>query len=148
MITVRRANEWDADRVRSLIEKLEAPQVFSAEQFRQVYCANLADPNIIYLVVEIDGVVAAFSSLRFSIPLRFCRPAAEIGELVVDERERGKSVGAQLVNAMMLLARDRGCCCLEVVSHRLSKRAHHFFAKHGFILSHYKLTMDIDFKAC
>lgn len=147
MITVRRAAEGDADRVHSLIEKLEAPRIFHIDNFRQVYYKNLSDPNTIYLVVEADGAIAAFGSISFYTPLHYCLPVAEIRELVVDERDRGKSIGARLVNAMMLLARDRGCCCLEVVSHRLSKRAHHFFAKHGFILTHYKLTMNIDFKA-
>lgn len=145
MVTIRRAAERDVDRVHFLIEKLETPKIIPIEPFRQAYYNNLQDSNIAYLVVEIDGIVAAFSSLVFSTPLHLLKPVAEIQEIVVDERNRGKSIGAQLLNAMMLLARDRHCCCLEVVSHRLSKNAHHFYAKHGFMLTHYKLTMNMDF---
>lgn len=147
MISVRRASGDDAVYVHRLIEKMETPRTLPIDQFRQVYLKNLSDPGLIYIVVEFDGTVAAFGSLSFSTPLHYCQPVAKIEELAVDERGRGKSIGAQLINAMMLLARDRGCCCLEVDSHRMSKWSHRFYAKHGFILSHYKLTMNIDFKA-
>jgi (aminoalkyl)phosphonate N-acetyltransferase len=147
MIVVRRATQGDADRVHYLIEKLESPKVLPVEPFRLVYYKNLADPDIIYLVVEIEGTVAAFGSLIFSTPLHSAKPVAEIQELIVDERSRGKSIGVQLVNAMMMLARDRHCCCLEVISPRLSKRAHHFYSKHGFMLTHYKLIMNMEFIA-
>jgi PhnO protein len=72
---------------------------------------------------------------------------AEIVELIVDDHSRGRSVGAQLVNAIMLLARDRGCCCLEVSSNRVRRRAHRFYARHGFMMTHYKLSMKMDFMA-
>jgi GNAT superfamily N-acetyltransferase len=145
MITIRRATQGDADRVHILMEKLDGTKAMPIDSFRKVYYHNLEDPDIIYLAVEIDGTVAAFGSLCFSLPLHTGKPVAEIQELIVDERSRGKSIGAQLVNAMMLLARDRHCCCLEVASHRLNKRSHLFYGKHGFALTQYKLTMNMEF---
>lgn len=146
MIAVRRASAEDADQVQRLVEKMEIRDGLPEGQFLQVYLNNLSDPNMIYLVVTIDGVVVAFGSLVFGMPLHYCKPVARIQELVVDEHSRGKSVGAQLVNAMMLVARDRGCCRLEADTHRSDKSTHRFFSKHGFFMTHFKLTMNIEFK--
>jgi PhnO protein len=147
MLTLRRAGEDDAESVHHLIGRLEESEQFPYEPFLQTYLKNLRDPDIIYLVAEDEGDVIAFGSLAFSAPLHHTAPVAEIIELIVDDRSRGRSVGAQLVNAMMLLARDRGCCCLEVASNRVRKRAHHFYARHGFMMTHYKLTLKMGFRA-
>lgn len=147
MLTLRCAGEHDAERVHYLIGRLEEPEQFAFEPFRQNYLQNLNDADIVYLVAEDGEGIIAFGSLMFSTPLHHTAPVAEIVELIVDDRSRGKSVGAQLVNALMLLARDRGCCRLEVSSNRIRKRAHHFYARHGFMMTHYKLTMNMDFKA-
>jgi PhnO protein len=132
MLTLRRANENDAERVHYLIGRLEEPEQFAYEPFRQTYLKNLYDPDIVYLVAEDADAVVAFGSLAFSMPLHHSAPVAEIVELIVDDRSRGKSVGAQLV---------------KVASNRIRKRAHHFYARHGFMMTHYKLTMNMDFKA-
>ena len=143
MQMIRRAGDKDAERVHQLIEKLETPQLFPLEPFVEKYIRNLDNPNLIYLVAETDSTIIAFGSLQISEPLHHEQPVAEIVELIVDERSRGKSVGAQMVNAMLLLARDRGCCCMEVTSNRMRRRAHRFYAKHGFMMTHYKLTMNM-----
>jgi PhnO protein len=146
MITIRRATSGDADCVYKLVGMIDSSYINSIDHFRQAYYKNLENPELIYLVAEINGSVAAFSSLSFITPLHRNKQVAEIHEIIVDECGRGKSLGAQLLNAMMLLARDRNCCCLEVTCPRSSKRTHRFFAKHGMQLSRYLFSMNIEFK--
>lgn len=145
MIAVRRAAAEDAGAVQRLLESIHAPGPLQEGLFRQVFLGNIADPGSVCIVVTLDGAVAAFGSLSFVTPLCCCKPVARIQELAVDEACRGRNVGAQLVNAMMLTARDRGCCRLEADTERSDKWSHKFFSKHGFLLTHFKLTMNIEF---
>jgi (aminoalkyl)phosphonate N-acetyltransferase len=145
MLTIRRANEMDLVAVHRLMEKLEEPQKFPVEAFQKTYQQNLADPGTVYLVAEqSEGTeIVAFGSLAFHTPLHHAGPVAEVVELVVDEPCRGQSIGEQLINAMLMLARDRDCCVLEVDSNRMRDRAHQFYLRHGFDMTHCKLTMDL-----
>lgn len=144
MLTIGRANANDAESIRRLMENLEAPQEFPREAFQRNYLQNLADPAIVYLVAH-DGVqIVAFGSLHISTPLHHVAPVAEIVELVVDEQCRGGGIGARIIDAMISIARDKACCSLEVASNRTRNHAHRFYAAHGFMLTHLKLTMSLN----
>jgi PhnO protein len=122
---------------------LESPQVFPFEQFLKRYLRNLSDPQIIYLVAQEYDSAVAFGSLCISTPLHHTAPVAEIIELVTDEKHRGQGAGTMLLNAMVHMARDRGCCSLEVTSNHVRKRAHKFYFRHGFKQTHLKLTINM-----
>jgi hypothetical protein len=147
MISARRATSGDAGWLRFLIEQRDASCQFSADHFNIVFMNNLSNPDLVYIVVDLDGIPAAFGSLSFGIPLHTCKPVAKVQDFLIEERGLGKAIGAHLVNAMMLSARDRNCCRLEVDCGRLDKWSQRFFALHGFLMTHYKLSLNIDFKA-
>lgn len=144
MTAIRHATATDAQEVHRLIELLETPQRFAYEPFCQNYRKNLANPDIAYFIAEEDGRVLAFGSLQFSTPLHHDRPVAEIVELVVDDACRGGGVGARMVAAMEELAHVRGCCSLELSTNRVRRRAHLFYYRAGFQLTHYRLTKVLD----
>ncbi len=141
MTTIRCATEQDAPHVHRLIELLEAPQKYDFERFSHKYRSSLTDPSITYLVAEAEGAVCAFGSLLFSSPLHHEGPVAEIVELVVEEGCRGAGVGAAMVEEMAAQARARGCCILELSTNRARERAHRFYERQGFRLTHYRFTM-------
>lgn len=145
MITVRRAAPEDAEQVRDLMEKAAQAGSLPLDRFGQIYLDTLADNNQISVIVDVDAAVAAFGTVRFNMLLHRCKPSASIQDFVVNERCRGKGVAARLINAMMLLARDKGCVSMEVDSPRASKWSHRFFEKQGFVFTHYKLAMNIGF---
>lgn len=146
MIIIRRASEGDADKVHGLLGQPDYSKMPHLDRFREIFYRNLYDPDIIFLVAEIDGGVVGFGSLYLSMQLQHCKPVAEIRDLAVNDHAHNMSVGAQLVNAMLLLARDRDCSCLEAYTERACKKSHQFFAKHGFTFTHFKLTLDMNLK--
>jgi (aminoalkyl)phosphonate N-acetyltransferase len=141
VVTIRPANGQDARRVHALIESLEEGQRFEFGPFRQKYMQNLRDPSLVYLVADDGGDAVAFGSLAFLSPLHHAEPVAEIVELIVDEAFRGQAVGERLVAEMKARAAGRGCGTLEVASNLARQRAHRFYARLGFKMTHCKLTM-------
>lgn len=129
--------------VRLLIEALEKPQEFPAEPFLKNYIRNLNDRNLTCLVAKADGNVVAFGSLRMTTPLHHEGPVAEIVELIVNEGHRGSGIGERLIDEMLALAREEGCCMIELASNCTRQRAHRFYTRLGFAITHVKLTMDL-----
>jgi PhnO protein len=143
MLIIRRAAQTDMDAVRRLIEALESPHAFPAEPFRKNYMQSLTDPGLTCLVARDADGVAAFGSMRVTSPLHHTGPVAEVVELIVDERRRGNGIGARLIGELLALARWEGCCVMEIASNRARKRAHQFYTRLGFVITHVKLTMDL-----
>ena len=59
-------------------------------------------------------------------------PVAEIGGLVVDERSRGRGIGATLVGAAEGWAAERGFPAATVRSNIIREEAHAFYRKLGY----------------
>jgi len=57
---------------------------------------------------------------------------AEVGGLVVDERERGQGIGKGLMSRVERLARARGARNVSLRSNIIRKDAHAFYEKLGY----------------
>ncbi len=57
---------------------------------------------------------------------------AEVGGLVVDERERGQGIGKGLMSRVERLARARGARNVSLRSNVIRKDAHAFYEKLGY----------------
>ena len=96
--------------------------------------ADIADPSIDTLLLEIDGALAAFAQLRAStVPACVGAPAAlELARFYVDQGWHGRGVAARLMIAVETAAVARGADALWLGVWERNLRAQAFYAKHGF----------------
>ena len=96
--------------------------------------ADIADPSIDTLLLEIDGALAAFAQVRVSeVPPCVGSPAAlELARFYVDHGWHGRGVAARLMTAVETAAQARGTDALWLGVWERNLRAQAFYAKHGF----------------
>jgi ribosomal protein S18 acetylase RimI-like enzyme len=82
--------------------------------------------------VEIDGAVVAFASLRLVHYLGERAPYAEISEMFVTERSRGRGVGRALMAELERRARAAGASSLNVLTAADNKPALGLYRAMGF----------------
>jgi len=96
--------------------------------------ADIADPSVDTLLLEIDGVLAAFAQVRVSdAPPCVGSPAAlELARFYVDHGWHGRGVAARLMTAVETAAQARGTDALWLGVWERNLRAQAFYVKHGF----------------
>jgi GNAT superfamily N-acetyltransferase len=59
-------------------------------------------------------------------------PTALVQDMVVDQPDRGHGIGRTLIEAALDLAKDAGCCRLELLSSKARVETHRFYRAVGF----------------
>jgi len=119
-VAIRSARPGDADTVFALLQQLAESYLPDREAFDETF-AGFLDPEAhgFILVEESDeGVVRGYTLTTLSRLMHTNGPAAQLQELVVEESERGKRIGASLVTATEDECRARGARQLTVASRR------------------------------
>ncbi len=84
------------------------------------------------LVADDDGVIVGVCTLSQHDAIRTRGPHVVIEELYVVPTRRGGRVGAQLVEAAVREARERGCHVVEVSAPPNGERQEAFYQREGF----------------
>ncbi len=134
---IRLANVKDIDAAYRLMRQLSSHS-FTKKQFEDCYLSNINYQII--LVWEEEGMVCGLGVLTINYPLHFSDKSAEIVNLIVDAKIRGRGIGKELLAAMEQIAKQNGCVKLEVASGKPREDAHRFYEREGFDNTHYKLT--------
>jgi GNAT superfamily N-acetyltransferase len=147
-ISVRAATPEDEPAALALIEELfEPPGVrapgYSPERGRAgfKYAVHDRDADIL-LAVEGERVVGLASVYADILSIRY-GPRCWLQDLVVMGSHRGRGIGAQLIEAAMDWARERGCTHLELSSGAGRAEAHRFYKAQGMSQS-YNFTKQIE----
>jgi GNAT superfamily N-acetyltransferase len=147
---VRDAVEADLPRVVELLQQmsLDSPREDTSSPLKEAYLEAFrrieADPSLRLLVIEVDGRVLGTASFILVPNLSYRgRPHAIIENVVVDEAERGRGLGEQLVLHCLEEARRAGCTRLSLASNRRRTRAHAFYERLGFKQSHLGFRFDL-----
>ncbi len=108
-VEVRPATAADEDRVFELLTQLINQEIAQSEEARQVYRELLTwERGCALVVTEGDDVLGVITA-SFNPAVRYGGMYAQIEELVVDERARGKKGGAALVRGLVDASREHGC---------------------------------------
>jgi len=129
-VHIRRALPTDEGRVLELLVLLPNVPAGTADFGRAAGQRYREDPLLHVLVAEIEGAIVGFLSLSF--PAGLSGPRALIDELAVDPAYRRRGIGASLVEAVMRLARQRGCSHLLVDTSRGGEATQAFYEACGF----------------
>ena len=129
-IKVRKARDSDIDVLLVLSEQLGYPA--AREDFRKRFFALSQEDDQVILVAEAEdrGVVGWVHVLPRV--LLISGPLAEIGGLVVDEKNRGKGIGHVLLAAAEKWAKSKGYPAMVVRSNIARQGAHDFYPNVGF----------------
>lgn len=105
-------------------------QAFNAEQIE----AELADPNSIFLVAELDGKPAGYAKLVIDNiePGVTAERPVELSRLYSHQAYLGKGVGQYLMDACFDRARDDGRDVMWLGVWEYNPRARRFYEKNGF----------------
>lgn len=129
--TIREARPGDEDALYVLVEQLG--HAFKPD--RKAYDVTLAayfagtHPGVLLLVVDDGTSRLGGYALTTIVPLLATNgPSAQLQEIVVDERARGRDYGTLLVRAVEAACEERGVTQLTVAS----RRAGGFYDRLGF----------------
>jgi GNAT superfamily N-acetyltransferase len=128
-VRIRRASKADAMAIAYLCGELGYPA--TAGQIQARLDAVAQDRNEAVFVALVDGEVMAWlhAGVVRAIEYDAC---VEIRGLVVDARQRGKSLGAALMASAEDWARSLGILDLRVRSQIVRERAHRFYLRQGY----------------
>jgi GNAT superfamily N-acetyltransferase len=122
---IRRATDDDSDAVRDLARQLGYPHGGAA---LAGICAR--DDHAVFVAVE-EGRVAGFVHVCVMLSLE-SDAYAEIRALVVDEAQRGRGLGEQLVRAAEEWSHARQLGKVRVRSNVIRERARRFYERIGY----------------
>ena len=129
-MTLRHATPDDADRISELLGQLGYPATAAAVRRRlERLAASNADET---WIAERDAEIVGLVGLHVSESLEHDGPVGKISEIVVEERFRGKGIGATLMEAAEREARRRGCVLLFLTTAERRGEAHRFYRRLGF----------------
>ena len=104
----------------------------TAAEVRRRLGRILKQPGHAVFVAEKSGVGVVGWAHVFVHALVESDTFAEVGGLVVDERERGQGIGKGLMSRVERLARARGARNVSLRSNIIRKDAHAFYEKLGY----------------
>jgi ribosomal protein S18 acetylase RimI-like enzyme len=132
------------DEVRQIVEMLiDDPLGKSREDpsdltpYLKGFDAISADPLNTQYVWEEDGELLGCLQLTFipGIP-QFGMWRAQVEGVRVKGTQRGSGVGRKMIQAVMEVARERGCAQLQLTTNKVRKDAQRFYESLGFEKSH------------
>jgi len=132
MIQTRECRAEDFDSVVVLLGQLWPGKQLDPVALRRVYDRSLASDQQLYLCVESGKRVVGFGSLSIKSNLWSEALVGYVDEMVVDEAHRGRGIGKQILDCLILWARERGCNRIELDSAFHRKDAHAFYERQGF----------------
>jgi len=95
--------------------------------------AELANPDIVTLVGEVDGRMAAYAQLRRGGAPGVDGPEpVEVMRFYVDRPWHGRGVAHRMMDAALRTAREQGARTVWLAVWEHNPRAMAFYAKHGF----------------
>ncbi|HEX3037439.1 MAG TPA: GNAT family N-acetyltransferase [Oscillospiraceae bacterium] len=140
---IRKAALDDSEKIYRLLCELENEEL-PINSFKEVFLENLKNPRVNYLVCENENNIVAFASLHIQSLLHHCSKAAEIQELIVQEKQKGNGIGKKLFDEMVSIAQENNCSILEVCCNQKRIPSHKFYEHCGMLKSHYKFTYPLD----
>jgi GNAT superfamily N-acetyltransferase len=132
MVQLRQAVPEDFADLLILFRQLWPTKPISEGPLREVYLRVIAAPGRQYFCAVMGNRVIGLGSVTIKDNLWQEGRIAYIEEIVVHEDLQGKSIGTQLLERLILSAKEAGCRRVELDSAFHRKQAHLFYERHGF----------------
>lgn len=112
--------------------------------YETAFDAIVADANNVLYVWDENGFAVGCVQLTF-VPCLSYQGAwiAQAEGVRVDRALRGQRIGEKMMQAIMGIARERGCRSLQLKSDKRRTAAHRFYERIGMRMSHEAMTVDL-----
>jgi ribosomal protein S18 acetylase RimI-like enzyme len=112
--------------------------------YEAAFDAIATDRNNVLYVWDENGFAVGCVQLTFLPGLSYQGAwTAQAEGVRVDRALRGQRIGEKMMQAIMGLARERGCRSLQLKSDKRRTAAHRFYERIGMRMSHEALTADL-----
>jgi ribosomal protein S18 acetylase RimI-like enzyme len=144
-VAVRKAAPADAEPIASLIDELGYPVTAPDVEAR---LRLVEEAGHCVLVGELDGQVIGCLSTSVMHVLHRPAPVGRISMMVVDERHRGRGIGATMIREAERLLAANGCQLVEVTSNNRRTDAHRFWESNGYERTSSRFAKDVSKPDC
>ncbi len=135
-LNIRLAKKNDVPLILGLLYELGRPKPekdSDVDTFRNLVKKQISDSDKIILVGEINDVnIVGMVSVIFLPRLNQKSYEMYIPELVVTEKYQKKGIGTKLIDACILMAKEKKCHKIRLESGIQRKEAHQFYENLGF----------------
>jgi GNAT superfamily N-acetyltransferase len=132
MMQIRPCSSEDFGGVLDLLKQLWPEKPLDPVSLRTVYDRALECDFQRYICATDGGRIIGFASLSVKNNLWQEGFLGHVDELVVDSGYRGHGVGTELLEHLIVIARQRGCRLVELDTAFHRKEAHDFYERMGF----------------
>ncbi|MBL6936674.1 MAG: GNAT family N-acetyltransferase [Alphaproteobacteria bacterium] len=114
------------------------------DRYNLVFGQIEGDVRNAIMVAEVDGAIAGCFQITFITGLSRNGATRALVEGVRTHAEhRGKGVGEAMMHHAIGMARARGCALVQLTSDKTRTRAHEFYRRLGFKMSHEGFKLDL-----
>jgi len=114
------------------------------DPYEAAFDAIAADANNVLYVWDENGFAVGCVQLTFLPGLSYQGAwTAQAEGVRVDRALRGQRIGEKMMQAIMGIARERGCRSLQLKSDKRRTAAHRFYERIGLRMSHEAMTADL-----
>jgi len=138
---LRHATRLDAREIARLLTQLGHPT--PAERVNDTWEAWVAAGDGAIVAPRADGTLAGVATLHCMRVLHRPRPVGRITALIVDESQRGRGIGRELVVAAERELAFHGCGLIEITSHVRLVQAHAFYEHLGYVRTSVRLAKEL-----
>lgn len=138
-VTIRLATAEDFETIFHFINLLEET-VFEKSAQKVLFTANIANPDVIYLLAVTENQIVGFLSCHIQNLLHHGGKVGEIQEMFVAENARSLGAGKELIDALKTMAKAKNVLQLEVTSSFKREAAHRFYERENFNFTHKKFV--------
>jgi GNAT superfamily N-acetyltransferase len=122
----------------------ESPQEPLDPRYHSAFERIAADPHSELVVLECEGVVAGTLQLNFLTYLTYRGGTrGQIEAVRIDQRFRGRGLGAALMEWAIERARQEGCHLVQLTTDASRAEAHRFYDRLGFVPSHLGMKLHL-----
>jgi len=93
---------------------------------------SVKDSQAVKLIVEDEGKIVGRAYLYLIYNDLHKKPYGLLEDVFVEESQRGKGTGTELVKTVIKEAKDRGCYKLIATSRKSREQVHQWYLKLGF----------------
>jgi GNAT superfamily N-acetyltransferase len=141
-ITIRSADAGDAAALSLLLGQLGYPSDAEEIPGRLQKLYSRPGSTVLVAVTASGQVIAAVTEHLFQA-LHTTEPTAWLTAVVVEENERGRGVGAEIVEYAERWAAEHGARKISLTSATRRQRAHQFYRNHGYEQTGVRLAKDL-----
>lgn len=131
------ADKRDFEGIYQLVCQLEETE-FDQEAMYEVFQHVISD-HTVFISKDYDRITG-YLVLSITYQMHHCGKVAEVVELCVSNSFQNRKIGTALLQKAQEYAIQQGCVNMDIKTNQKRKDAHRFYARNGFINTHYTFT--------